>query len=81
MIGDLKQFAFTSANPTNQENNIIFSAVRCDLGHPVIGRMLVGPDNARYPFAACNTNHVAGVNTSRAVFFLWPPFYLNSFLA
>lgn len=78
----LKEKGFTSANPTNPENNTFFANVRCDLNHPVVGRMLIAPDGSRYPFAACNTNHdaIAGI-ASRAVFFLWPPYYQNSFIA
>lgn len=76
----LQDAGFTQAAPTAQENNNIFKTVRCDLGHPVVGRMLVGPDGARYPFAVCNTNHDAAAGLlSRAVFFLWAPFYRNDF--
>lgn len=72
---------WTSAAPTNQENTANFTPARCDLGHPVIGRVLVAPGGTRYPyFAACNTNHDAAKGTvSRAVFFPWQPFYRNDY--
>jgi len=49
----LRDFGFTSANPTSAENTEYFRQVRCDEGHPCSGIMIVSPSGVRYPFAYC----------------------------
>ena len=80
MIAHLRMRGWTDAAPTNQERTRYFDAVRCDEGHPVVGRMLVSPEGVRYPAAACNTQHHPQVGKSRALFYLWPPFYNQAYV-
>lgn len=59
------EFGFVKANPTAQENQLYFSQVKCDEGHPCAGIMIVSPEGRRYPFAYCTGA------THKCVLVLW----------
>lgn len=69
LILALREAGFAQAAPTAAENQAYFNNARCDHGDRVVGRMLISPGGARYPFAVCND---AG---HRDLLVLWPPYY------
>lgn len=64
-IQALREYGFTSGNPTAAENNTFFKGVRCDHGDPCSGIMIISPSGLRYPFAYCTGA------THKAALVLW----------
>lgn len=53
MINMLQEEGWKQSEPTLQEQAEYFSNARCPHGDKVIGRMLISPQNVRYPIAVC----------------------------